>query len=228
MKQLAIMAITFFFCSCLFSQKNNSDTSYGSIQLFAGGGLAINSVSISGSSSDVEINIDHPKSYAPSFAVGSKFTLAKSKNSLLILTAIRIYSINSTAGKELQTGLTTYQHTSRFKAQPVISPTASLGYNIVRKPNLKWYISGGFGFAFLVNGQEVQSNYYVTSDKEVRVDHKPSPMIFAFNAQTGFDIGKHLGVWLFYQVPSNTSTKIEKKVQVSSLQTGLSYYLRVK
>ncbi|MFL5808882.1 MAG: hypothetical protein ACJ749_05130 [Flavisolibacter sp.] len=228
MKSLVILAFTFCFISNLFSQKQKADTSYGSVQLFAGGGISINSVSITGSSSGLEINIDHPKSYAPAFVVGSKFTLAKSKNSLVILTTIRIYSINSTAEKELQSGLATYHHTSTFKAQPIISPTASLGYNIIRNRNFKWYVSGGIGFAFLFNGEEVQSNYYFPSDTTIKADRKPNPMIFAFNVQTGFDIGKHLGAWMFYHPPTNTSTKVEKKVQISSLQLGLSYYFKVK
>lgn len=228
MKQLIIIAFTFCFCNNLYSQKRNADTAYGSIQLFVGGGVAVNSVGISGSSSSVEIDIDHPKSYAPSFVVGSKFTLAKSRNSILILTAIRVYSINSTAEKELQSGLATYRHTSKFKVQPVVSPTASLGYNIIRNRNLKWYAAGGLGFAFLANGEEVQSNYYYPSSTEMKVDRTPYPMIFTFNTQTGFDIGKHLGVWIFYQLPTNTSKSVEKKVQVSSLQAGLSYYLKVK
>lgn len=228
MKQLVIIAFAFCVCSNLFSQKKNSDTAYGSIQFFFGGAVAINSVSVSGSSSSVEINIDHPKSYAPSFVVGSKFTLAKSRNSILILTAIRLYSINSTAEKELQSGLATYHHTSKFKAQPIVSPTANLGYHIIRNRNLKWYAAGGLGFAFLVNGEEVQSNYYYPSSTEMKVDRTPYPMIFTFNAQTGFDIGKRLGVWMFYQLPTNTSKSVEKKVQISSLQAGLSYYLKVK
>jgi hypothetical protein len=80
----------------------------------------------------------------------------------------------------------------------------------------------------LVNGEEVQSNYYDPSDTTIAVARKPQPMIFAFNAEMGFDIAKKLGVWVFYQPPTNTSTKVEKKVQIATLQAGLCYYFKGK
>jgi hypothetical protein len=174
------------------------------------------------------MNIKHPETFAPAFVIGSKFTVAKTNNSLIIVPALRIYSINSKAQKDLTSGMATYHHTSTFKAQPVISPTASLGYNIIRKPGFKWYVAGGIGFAFLVNGEEVQSNYYDPSDTELTAARKPRSMIFAFNAQMGFDVARHLGVWIFYHQPTNTSNLVEKKVQVSTLQAGLCYYLKAK
>lgn len=229
MRQFAILAFISCLVTNLFAQKQNADLPYGITQLFAGGGISRNSVSKSGSTSAIELNIDHPTSNAAAFIVGAKFTLAKSKNSIIILPAIRAYSINSTIEKELQSGSTTYRHTSKFKAQPIIQPTANIGYNIVRKQNFKWYVSGGLSFVFLGNGQEDQSNFYYVSNKELAVKRKPSPMIFSLNAQTGFDIGKHLGVWLFYQPATNTSKQgVEKKVYISSLQSGLCYYLKVK
>lgn len=227
MKQLIILSITLIYSNALFSQKQNIETFDGSTQLFIGGAVAINSVYISGSTSSVEINIDHPKSFAPAFVFGSKFTIRNTRNSLLVLPAIRVYSINSTAKKDLTSGLATYHHTSIFKASPVINPTANLGYNIIKKPGFKWYISGGLGVAFLINGKEEQSNFYDPSNSEITDANKPSSMIFVFNAQTGIDITKSFGIWVFYQPPTNTSL-IKKKVQISSLQAGLCYYFNRK
>ena len=227
MKWTLTLILSLSISNYLYAQENTK-ASDGTTQLFVGGGIARNSVRISGSTSNLEMNIDHPQTSAPAFVIGSKFTVAKTNNSLIIIPAIRIYSINSTAKKDLTSGMATYHHTSTFKPQPVISPTASIGYNIIRKPGFQWYIAGGIGFAFLSNGKEVQSNYYDPSDTELTANRKPDPMIFAFNAQTGFDIAKRIGVWAFYHPPTNTSNKVEKKVQVSTLQAGLCYYLNVK
>lgn len=227
MRRFVILMLTLSCSGLLFSQQK-LERSDDATQLFVGGGVTRNGVSITGSTSYVEINIDHPKTLAPAFVIGSKFTVRKTNNSLITLPAIRIFSINSTAKKELTSGMATYHHTSIFKARPVISPTASLGYNIIRKRGFKWYVSGGIGFAFLINGEETQSNFYDPSDSTITVARKPIPMIFAFNAQMGFDIARKLGIWIFYQPPTNTSTKVEKKVQISSLQAGLCYYFKVK
>jgi hypothetical protein len=227
MKQLMILVLALNSCMISFSQQKIADDN-GSTQLFVGGGISRNSVNITGSSSYVEINIEHPKTIAPAFVVGSKFTVKNTNGSLIITPAIRVYSFNSTAKKDLSSGMATYHHTSTFKAKPIISPTASLGYNIIRKPGFKWSVSGGLGFAFLFNGEEVQSNYYDPSDTTLTVARKPLSMIFAFNAEMGFEIAKKIGVWIFYQPPTNTCTKIEKKVQISSLQAGLCYYYRRK
>jgi len=225
MKQLTILVLALSSCISSFSQQKIADDN-GSTQLFVGGGVSRNSVNITGSSSYVEINIEHPKTTAPAFVAGSKFTVKNTNNSLIITPAIRVYSFNSTAKKDLSSGMATYHHTSTFKAKPVISPTASLGYNIIRKPGFKWYVSGGLGFTFLFNAEEVQSNYYDPSDTTIAVARKPVPMIFAFNAEMGFEIAKKIGVWIFYQPPTNTYTKIDKTVQISSLQAGLCYFIR--
>jgi hypothetical protein len=227
MKHFPILLLALSCNNILFSQQK-TEVSDGNTKLFVGGGITQNSVVITGSSSGVEINIDHPKTLAPTFVIGSKFTVKKTNNLLITIPSIRIYSINSTAKKDLTSGMATYHHTSTFKATPVISPTASLGYNIIRRQSFKWYVSGGIGFAFLIKGEEVQSNHYDPSDTDLTVPRKPNSMIFAFNAQIGFDIGKNLGIWAFYQPPTNTSTKVEKKVQISTLQAGLCYYFKVK
>jgi hypothetical protein len=229
MRQFAILAFISCLFTGLFAQKPNADSRYGITQLFAGGGISINSINKSGSTSGIELNIDHPKSNAAAFIAGAKFTLAKSRNSIIILPAVRVYSVNSTTEKEFQSGSATYRHTSTFKAQPVIQPTVNIGYNIVRKQNFKWNVSGGLSCILVTNGEEVQSNFYYVSDKEVAVEREPNSMFFSLNAQTGFDIGKHLGVWLFYQPPTNTSKQgVEKKVYISSLQAGVCYYLKIK
>jgi hypothetical protein len=227
MKQLIIVMLALSSCIVSFSQENKA-VDNGSTQLFVGGGVAFNSVNITGGGSFVEISIEHPKTTAPVFIAGAKFTIKNTNNSLVITPSIRVYSFNSTAKKDLTSGLATYHHTSTFKAQPVISPTASIGYNIIRKPGFKWYVAGGLGFTFLFNAEESQSNYYDPSDTTISVARKPEPVIIAFNAQTGFDIAKKLGFWIFYQPPTDTNATNGKKVQIATLQAGLCYYFKSK
>jgi len=93
---------------------------------------------------------------------------------------------------------------------------------LVNRSYLKWHISAGIGFDFLINPSETQTTTYTTAPPRI-VENKPEPMVFVFGLGTGIDIGKNINIWMNYQPPADITKYVNKNSKLSSLQVGVSW-----
>lgn len=193
-------------------------------KLFIGLGASFNSLDISGRDDlYLETQVNHKSPISPVFTFGAQFYAGRTGR-LLIKPSVNIYSFSANGEVDLTSGTAEYSHESDFQANLIIRPTASLGYNIINQDGLKWHASLGMGFAFLLDASETQTTRYPASSTVTERD--PNSMVFVFSAETGLEIGKHMGIWVNYQPPANTSDVVNKAVKISSLQIGVNWLFR--
>lgn len=192
---------------------------------FIGAGVAFNSFEVTGKDTYFETRITHSVPVSPAFVLDARFYTDNKTSRFFIAPRISVFSFSAEGEIDLTSGLAKYQHASFYQSKIIIAPTASLGYHLVNKSNLKWHISAGGGFDFLINTSETQTTTYTNAPPRI-VENEPQPMVFVFNLGTGIDIGKHINIWLNYQPPADITKYVNKTSKLSSLQTGVSWALK--
>jgi hypothetical protein len=189
---------------------------------FIGAGVAFNSLEVTGDDNYHETQIDHTSPVSPVFVVGARFYTDKKAGRLFFAPRVSVYSFKAKGDIDLTSGLATYQHASSVRSKIIITPSASLGYHFINKSYLKWYLSAGIGFDFLINPRETQTTTYTSGPPRV-VENEPEPMVFVFNMETGIDVGKNISIWTNYQPPADITKYVNKKTRFSSLQVGINW-----
>jgi hypothetical protein len=227
MKNLTTLTVFFFLFTQIFAQH---DSLRGTVhnsgpKLFIGGGIAVNSLKVTGSKTYHEILIDHKPTVSPLFLVGAKFYNKQNRGNFLVMPSVSLYSIDIKGDIQLTSGLAKYSHESTFQSKLVINPAGNIGYRLVNRPLLQWHVSVGLGFLFLIDANETQTTKYSSGD-QTRIERKPDPMVFVFNGETGIKIGKHAGAWLRFQPFANTTEYSTKFMKIASVQAGLSWVFK--
>lgn len=218
-----------WFMDLLNGTKVYESTTKYPAKLILGLGVAFNSLNITGDNSYFETMIKHESPVSPVLILGAKFYTKRNMGRILISPRVKIFSFNAKGDIDLTSGTANYNHKSEFKTSLIINPSALIGYNIINKPALKWYISAGIGYTFLINSKETQTTTYAVPPPDIIEIENPRPMVFVFNIETGVDIGKNIGIWFNYQPPAQTSAKSSNKtLQFSSFQAGMSWSFQVK
>ena len=135
-------------------------------QFLIGAGVAFNSFTVTGNSSYHETKIDHTAPISPVFVLDARFYTDNKASRFFLAPRISVFSFSAEGVIELTSGLATYQHESSYFAKVIIAPTASLGYHLVKKAHMKWYISAGGGFDFLIITGETQTTTYTNAPPE--------------------------------------------------------------
>ena len=223
MKPIILLSFMLFAYGASFSQAKTAEKNAKfPSTFFIGAGVAFNSFKVTGDDSYHETQIDHTSPVSPAFVVGARFYTDQKKGRLFFAPRISVYSFSAKGDIDLTSGLATYHHASSFQSKIVITPSASLGYHFINKPYLKWHISAGIGFDFLINPSETQTTTY-TSAPPMIAESKPEPMVFVFSTETGIDIGKNISIWVNYQPPADITKYVNKKSKLSSLLVGVSW-----
>jgi len=223
MKPILLLLLMLFEYGASFTQTKTAENA-GKLPtvFFIGLGVAFNSFAVTGKESYHETQIDHTVPLSPAFVIGARFYTDNKTSRFFLAPRIGVYSFSAKGEIDLTTGLTKYHHTSSFQSKIVIAPSASLGYHLVKRSNLKWHISAGIGFDFLINASETQTTTYPNAPPII-VENEPGPMVFVFNTGTGIDIGKNINIWLNYQPPADITKYNNKSSKLSSLQVGVSW-----
>lgn len=223
MKHIIFLSFILFAYDVSFSQTNTAenDTTLPTA-FFIGVGVAFNSFAVTGDDSYHETQITHTVPISPAFVVGARLYTDNKTSRFFLAPRISVYSFSAKGKIDLTSGIVTYHHASSFQSKVVIAPSASLGYHIVKGSYLKWHISAGIGFDFLINPTETQTTTYPVAPPRI-IENEPEPMVFTFNIETGIDIGKHIDIWLNYQPPADITKYVNKKSKLSSLQIGVSW-----
>ncbi|MEQ1664595.1 MAG: hypothetical protein ABL927_04390 [Bdellovibrionales bacterium] len=223
MKHIILLLFMLFVYGSSFTQtKPPENNSKLPTSFFIGVGVAFNSFAVTGDDSYHETQIEHTVPISPAFVVGAKLYAGNKTSRLFLAPRISVYSFSAKGKIDLTSGIATYQHASSFQSKIVITPSFNLGYHFINKSNLKWHISAGIGFDFLINPSETQTTTYTSAPPRI-VENKPNPMVFVFSMGTGIDIGKNINIWLNYQPPADITKYINKKSKLSSLQIGVSW-----
>jgi len=99
-------------------------------KLFIGAGAAFNALDISGDESYLEAQVNHKSPISPVITLGAQFYAGR-QGRILITPRVNIYSFSASGKVNLTSGNAEYSHESEFKAKLVITPSATLGYNII-------------------------------------------------------------------------------------------------
>lgn len=223
MRPIILLSLMLFVYSASFAQSKAPESgSKLPASFFIGVGVAFNSFAVTGDDSFYETQIDHTVPISPAFVVGAKLYTDNKAARFFLAPRISVYSFSAKGKVDLTSGIATYQHASSFKSKLVIAPSANLGYHFLKKSNLKWHISAGIGFDFLINPSETQTTTYPSAPPRI-IENKPQPMVFTFSIGTGIDIGKNINIWLNYQPPADITKYINKNSKLSSLQVGVGW-----
>ena len=189
---------------------------------FIGVGVAFNSFAVTGNDSYHETKIAHTTPISPAFVVAARLYTDNKTSKFFLAPRISVYSFSAEGEIDLTSGLAKYHHASSFQSKIVIAPSFSLGYHFIKRSYLKWHISAGIGFDFLINPSETQTTTYTVAPPRI-IENEPDPMVFVFNIETGIDIGKNIDISLNYQPPADITKYVNKKSKLSTLQVGVSW-----
>lgn len=186
------------------------------------GGMSLNSVKVTGDKSYQPVNQTYNTSFSPIISIGYYLPLYRNFGKYFFYPQVKLFRYKSIG--EQNDGV--FINRTTYQTDLVTTGEVTGGINVYNTGNIRFYLAGGIGFTWQLNGKELHQMYAASTRALFSsAQAKLSPIGYTVNATAGVMVNNKIRISATYLIPSLISNNPFYSIKLNGVQLRAGYKL---